>query len=342
MTSLHTEKLKVTKPFLFLPVLLAFAITVPLTYVNGLNIGVDIFFHLKIAESWASGQLGMFSNVVMNENHFPYPPLFHFMLVPGVWLGIESLWTSVFQVALLPCAVASFMFLVYKLRGVTSAFYGGLLLLGSVAFLDRVIQPQPQALDFVLLPLAFYYCLKKLDGKFCLVSVLMVWNHGLVSLAALGGALLAQIKRRRWKVLLVFLLGSSFILGVSAVYLYSGLGNYGARVDTNQEYLFWHDSYFVPEYAGLLSLGFVVGGWMIYQRIKGKPLSAVSKLALLTIASTAVMIPVWADRWLQYCSIPLALLILEGAHEANWKVQLLLKAAIILAVAIMFMEMRLV
>lgn len=281
------------------------------TAIAGLNIGVDIFFHLKIAESWATGNLGMFSSVVMNENHFPYPPLFHFLLVPGVWLGVESAWASVLQVAFLPLAVASFMFLVYKLMGARVAFFGGLLVLGSFAYFDRVVQPQPQAIDFILLPMSYLWFLTAKNRYFSVASVLMVWNHGIVSLSALGGTLLLKLKRHDWRTLTVVALGSSFILAISAWYILGGLGNYGPRVDTNQELYFWSNPLFVPLYLRFLIVGFPIAAYQLVRSFRGTPLTELSKLCLLSIGSLAVMIPMWADRWLQYSTIPLALLTLE-------------------------------
>ena len=303
--------------------------------------GVDIWFHLDIAEQYAAGNLAGGFDVGFAVDKTFYPPLFHFLLVPGYWLGASEFYALVFQVLFLPVAVGSFVFLVFRLRGVTSAFYGGLLLLGSMAFLDRVIQAQPHALDLVLLSWVFYFCLFRKGKGFVVASVLMVWNHGVVAVSALGGVLLAQLRWRRWRLFAGWLIGAFPVIAVSLLFLVSGLRSYGAAVDTDQEYLFWHSITFVPEYLGLLTAGFVVGGFVVYKFLRGQVVSAASKLAVLTVLSAAVMVPMWADRWLQYSTIPLALLILEQAHLSGPKVQLMLKAAIVVSVAYTFGELLL-
>jgi hypothetical protein len=259
----------------------------------------------------------MFLPLAMQTNHLPYPPLFHFLLVPGILLGVEISWVTWIQVLLMPIAVASFMFLTYKLYGTTLSFYGGLLILGSTAFLDRVVQPQPQALDFILLPLIFYAFLFMKRKNYSLLSVLIVWNHGIVSLSALGGSLLSCIKRHEWKILTVFLVGSSLILALSLIYLIPALTQFSSTVPNDQVYYFWHLPLFVPFYLGFLMIGFPIAFYKLYFWVKRKSISAVDKLCLLTVASMSVMIPVWADRWIQYCSIPLALLILSRVNSSG-------------------------
>jgi hypothetical protein len=324
--------------FLLIPILLAFAITLAGTLLHGFS-GVDILFHLDIAEQFSTGHFIAGFNIAYQVDHTFYPPLFHMLLAVGFWLGNSVGWAKFLQVIFLPCAVASFMFLVYKLRGFTPAFYGGLLVLGSLAYLDRVVQAQPQALDFVLLPLVFYFCLFGEGKRWVVSSVLMVWNHGLVSISAIGGSLIEQLRRGERRLFVAWAFGSGFILFASFYFLLSGLSGYGGAVDTNQEYWFWHSISFSFEYLGLLIVGFAIAVYYVYRYVKHLELSAVSKLALLTIVSTAVMIPMWADRWLQYCTIPLALLILEQAHVAGPRWQLLLKGSIIMFVAIAILEL---
>ena len=138
------------KILLVIPVALASLYTCALALTQGLSIGVDIDFHLEIASSWAHGEIGMLCPVALEMNGTPYPPLFHLILAIGVLLGFGVQWALTLQVVLLPLAVASFMYLTYRLHGSTLSFYSGVLVLGSTAYLDRVVQPQPQALDFIL------------------------------------------------------------------------------------------------------------------------------------------------------------------------------------------------
>jgi hypothetical protein len=315
---------------LLAPIALALLYTTTLALTQGINIGVDVYFHLRITESWASGHLGMFAPLVMQVNHSPYPPLFHFLLVPGIWMGLEIQWVTWVQVLFMPLAVASFMFLAYKLYGATLAFYAGFLVLGCTAYLDRVVQPQPQALDFILLPLAFYGFLFLKRKGYVVASVLMVWNHGLASLSALGGTLLGYLQRRDWKVIIAFLIGSSVILALTLVYLIPTLSHFQSATVNTQEWDFWHLPLFVPFYLGFLIIGFPIAIYRTFQwTTNRKYVSAIDKLSLLTIASTAIMIPIWADRWIQYASIPLALLLLSQVNSAGQKARMLWFMAII-------------
>ena len=145
----------------------------------------------------------------------------------------------------------------------------------------------------------------------------MVWNHGLVSATALAGTLLGYIKRRRWKIIICFFVASSVIFALSLIYLVPTLTQFQSSQQNDQEYYFWHTPLFIPFYLGILVVGFPIAIFKFVQLLKHKPLSPIDKLSIATIASTAVMIPMWADRWLQYCTIPLALLILSQASTSS-------------------------
>ena len=305
------------KIFLATPIFLSCLYTVALALTQGINIGVDVFFHLKIAEVWASGHVGMLSPFVLAINNMPYPPLFHFLLVPGILLGIEIPWVTWVQVLLMPIAVASFMFLSYKLYGTTLSFFSGFLVLGCTAYLDRVVQPQPQALDFILLPVAFFCYLFLKRRGYVFSSVLMIWNHGIVSLSALGGTLLGYVRKRDWNITFAFLLGSGLMLALTFAYLVPALNQFSSSAQNDQEYAFWHLPLFVPFYLGFLIVGFPIAFYQASNWIRKRFVSSVDKLALLTVLSTSIMIPVWPDRWIQYCTIPLSLLILSQIYRSK-------------------------
>jgi len=63
---------------LFLLLTLAYLVAlVTASTVMPIPLGTDVHFHFDIARVWASGGNGMFSEVVLAENLFPYPPIFH-------------------------------------------------------------------------------------------------------------------------------------------------------------------------------------------------------------------------------------------------------------------------
>jgi len=65
--------------WLILGLVSVLSVSVALSY--PVPIGADIRFHLEIARVWASGMNGMFSDVALNVNKMPYPPLFHWLLM---------------------------------------------------------------------------------------------------------------------------------------------------------------------------------------------------------------------------------------------------------------------
>lgn len=275
-------------------------------------IGVDVQFHLKIAEVWARGEDGMFAKIALDTNKIPYPPLLHWILVPAVLLNSEILYAAVLQIFFLPLAVASSMFLVWKHYGRQAAMLEGLLLLGSFAFVDRAMQVNPQALDLMLLPLAFYTFLKKDRDGCVIVSLLMILNHGIVGLAAIGGMLLLQLHRKDYKTLLYFSLSSLSILGSQLWYLPQALARMSSGFETLQEAQFWNNPVvFTVLYQRLITVGFLIGLILtLYHFDKHKPLDDMTKLSLATIGTLAIMLPFWADRFVQYSTIPLSLLII--------------------------------
>ncbi len=291
---------------LALPVVLAAAFSLAVSFSVSHPVGVDWHFHRAIAEQYASGSLSGAWNIFYGENCAFYPPLFHLLLVPAVWLGCVDQFGLVLQACLYPLVVLGFVVLVRKHVGVGAAFWGALVLLSSVAFRDRLLQPQPQGLDFVLWLLAVYFTLsgvKHVRGWLGAASV-AVLNHGLVSLSFFGSSVLVQAKRN-WKTLLVFSLVVLPVVAISVCTLASGLGNYGARIDTDQEAFFYSDPVgFWVGYVGLPAFGFVSA---VYLAFKHK-LDLLSKVCVVTVVLTAVMVSVWPDRWIQYCILPLAVL----------------------------------
>lgn len=288
---------------LVLAVLLSLGVSLTVTHA----VGVDIHFHMDIATEYARGNLAGAWNIFYGVNHAFYPPLFHLLLVPGVWMQQVYGYTLVLQVLFLPLALGLFMYFVGRCIGRTEAFLGGLILLGSMAFVDRVLQPQAQGIDFMLWSLAMYFYFAKPKGwGWVASSVLMAYNHGLVSIATAGSQFLLRVREHRH--LLLYVLAVLPIVAFSFYTLVSALGLYGSWIDTDQELMFRSNpANFWLRYVGVPTFGFVVAGYFIIK----KKLSAISKLAVLSLPCLAVMIPVWPDRFGQYATLPLTLLIIE-------------------------------
>jgi len=303
---------------LALPVLVALVFSVLVSLGVSHPIGVDWHFHRAIAEQYAAFDFGGAWNIFYGENHSFYPPLFHWLLVPSVWLGCVDGFGLLLQCLLYPLCVACFVWLVNRYVGFGASFWGALVLLGSVAFRDRLLQPQPQGLDFILWLFAaglFLAGHKMREGWLC-VSVLGVFNHGLVSLSFLVSMVWGQMKRKDCWIVHAFAVATFVVIVISLYTLAGGLGNYGPRIDTDQELYFYRDPVgFWVSYVGLPTLGFFVGGYSLVKR----RLDALGKLCVLTVAATSVMVLVWPDRWAQYSVMPLTILLMQFfSRQSFW------------------------
>lgn len=316
--------------FDYFPVLLAFVFGVALALFYLKPIAADIHFHWVIAEEWANFRLGMFCDVALSVNKMPYPPLLHFLLVPGFWLNCKVLWTLGLQVLFFPLAVFALM-KVMEPYGRGYALVAGLVALGSFAYVDRLIQVQPQALDLVLLPLAFYY-----RGKpklFVAVSGLLIWNHGVIAVFLLLGLWLIRLynKQVSWRNVLQIAVVSLPVMVPSFLMLSDGLNNFVGGYETIQETLFWTSPVWVVCYLRLPIVGFV---FAFLNLKKWKCLDVLERESMVSLLCMVPFVLWQADRFLQYGVVPLSFLLafrVKPVLEAkNW---------LLLAVLIFFVFM---
>ena len=176
--------------------------------------------------------------------------------------------------------------------------------MGSMAYVDATFQIRPETLDmFLWLGLTVALLLGKFKSSI-VFSVLGVYNHGLASLAMNG---LPILSTRNKKLILIITLASLPIVILSFMYLVPMLGTWMNVAVSEQARQFMNDwAWFTYSYLGSLLLGLPVAFYML---IKWKTLTSLSKLCLLTLASSLIMIPVWYDRYYHYASMPLALLL---------------------------------
>jgi len=230
----------------------------------------------------------------------PYPPLFHWLLVPGVWLGGEYAWSRFLQALILPLAFVSILYSMSRL-GRGNPAIGGLLLLGSAAYYDRLLQATPQGLDMILYPLSVLALVEKRWNYFAVLSILLVYNHGVVAVAMLGGSFVHLFMQRKYKVLLAIGLATSFILIPTGFYLASGMGRMVGS-GTGQERAFWSTPLsYTLRYLGTIAL--------VIPLMKGVNITdSLHKILLLNIGSLLVMFPFWPERFLSYIAPNLAYL----------------------------------
>lgn len=308
-----------------LPVLLAGIFTISLSVVYLQPIGQDVWFHQSIADYWRRGELGMFSPPAMTVNKMPYPPLLHWLLI-----AVPPL---ILQILFLPVAVASMM-LIYWRRDKLLALLVGATVIGSYAYVDRLIQVNPQAITMILLPLALYSVIRRQDKLLIVVSTLMIWNHGLVAIVCLGGVFLHLLIRRQWKPLLWILVFSTPILISTLYYLPAGLQHFSSKFENLQEAQFWTDPLFTPLYQRLPALGFPLAAYLVLK--KREILSDFDKINLMTLGTMALMIIPWSDRFVQFTTIPLAFLIVNWLPRTSWKKKELWQYGIVLCFLLMY------
>lgn len=285
-------------------------------------VGADIWFHLDIVKVYLAGGNGMFAANVMAINRIPYPPLFHMLLLPSVALGVGNEFARVLQTFIYPgCLLATLLLIERYGFGKTHMLVSGFALLGSFAYVDATFQIRPESLDMIFW-LIFAYALLSAKGKLTVASVVAgVYNHSFPVLAHTGGPLLWNRNRKQ---ILAITVISLPILIISAVYLASFTGKWFMTPASPQAASFLNNTFtFSLIYLGSLAIGIPVA---VYSVLKWHSLTQLSKISLLTIASSLLLIPLWYDRFYQYVSIPLAILTGEFAVavKSPWRWYVLL------------------
>ncbi|MHA1407947.1 MAG: hypothetical protein ACTSSG_11295 [Candidatus Heimdallarchaeaceae archaeon] len=274
------------------------------TLVTPHPIGADVYFHLDVARIWSRGENGMFSDLVFKVNNFPYPPLFHWLLVPSIWFNSETLWCRILQIILSSFCFIGMLLLVNKFQGSKESTLTGIFLLSNFAFIDALIQCRPQSLDMALM-VVFFFCFvayRKIGLVLSMVS--LGWNHGIASIMDYWSVLFYGFKKKGWfKIFLSTVLLLSPIIISTVVFLQSGVKRFSG-FETWQEYLiFVNPLQLIPFYSGATLLGFP---YIIYDLKNWKKISELEKVMVVSVLGLTVMIPFWSDRFLQYATMQLS------------------------------------
>ena len=287
------------------PIVLIFLLAFAVTAYAGIMfhpVGADIQFHLDIARTYLRGENGMYASFVLEINRMPYPPLAHLLLLPFLALNVSDGFIRFLQILSYPCALLLAMVLAKRYgKGTVHAVIVGLALIGSAAYLDLTFQIRPETLDaFLWLGLTFAFLSER---KWLQVAsgVLGVYSHGLASLAVNGGSILYKAKKRT---ILIIILASVPIVAVSLIYLVPMLSKWVGVPVSSQARMFLSDwPAFTFSYLGALSLALPIVVWQV---IKWKTQTLLTKLSLVTLVSSLLLIPIWYDRYYHYAAIPLA------------------------------------
>jgi len=163
--------------FVLLSIALALLMSAGYVVKNDSVGGTDFYYHLRFAEQYAQGKLALFDPGLMQNNGGPYPPLFHLLLAFFIKINALDFFAKLLQALLFPIALASTVFLAFKLKGIRAAALCAVLLLGSTAFFDRGGQVTPQAVDIVLAPIAAWAFFEGMGLLFVISIAIMAYSH---------------------------------------------------------------------------------------------------------------------------------------------------------------------
>jgi hypothetical protein len=291
-----------------------------------LPLGSDAYFHLKLSQLYGQGNFTGAFNFVQQVNQQPfYPPLYHFMILPVSMSGDPYTGLRLLEMIFLPLTFAATAWVMWKLVSPKAALITGLVMLGSWSFMDGAIQARPESLDLLLFPLIVYAAVKAKKKWFSALSIITVYNHGFAALTNVIGIALNRFKQKSWrKTLIAATIIIIPIILLSLYYMEGSMKQWATYTPTEnpQEALFWTYPPWIPFYAGITLLG------IIFCFKKGKTeLETVLKWSIL---GNLVMLPFWADRWLQYSSMPWAMLV--GTAISRWHGKKLYVALAVIAI----------
>jgi hypothetical protein len=290
-------------------VLSAVALSVGASVVTPTPLGSDVFYHLEVAYEWARGENAFLSPFVLSHAHTPYPPLFHWLLVPSVWLGIDYLFCRFLQVVFMAGTIGLTMWFAHKYTNYKTTLFTGLFLMSSIPFMDSIMQVRPQSVTMLLLPLILYYFIERKSLGFVTTFLVTVYSWSVSPLFFLYGLVVARLRDRSWLKNTLVIISLVAVLGLLILH-YSDLslmfGRWGGHWDSTQERLLWEQPltmFFT--YLGTSWVGIPILGWNLY---KWKNQPTYIKTICMVLVSSLVLFPLWTDRWFQISSILLSIL----------------------------------
>jgi hypothetical protein len=187
-------------------------------------------------------------------------------------------------------------------------------LLGGWAFMDGALQVRPESLDLLLYPLMLFALMTTKKKSFAVMAIATIYSHGPAALSNIYGLAANQLSFFKWrKTMIICVIIALPIIILSLVYLPGAFLKWGGASPTEnpQELEFWTNPAFIPIYAGACLLGVPF--------LFAKHKTAFESLLTWGFVGNLVMLPLWADRWLHYSSIPLAMLAGMGIARLSGK-----------------------
>lgn len=297
-------------------------------------IGTDVYFHYDVARHYANFELGMFSDTVLEMNQFPYPPLYHLLLVPSIWAGLENVFARLMQICLPFLIYLSTVIFIGKLTNPKTQLITALLLTSTMGFVDGTIQARPQGLSMILVPVALYFYIKRADNKFVASSAAVTYTHGIAGLANLWTLMIYGFLKKHWtKTFIKLTIVLSPILLSTILYVGGAMSKWGGMFDTYQEYLIFTEPFtMIPYYSGMTLIGWI---YLLYNLATWSKRDMLEKTLCLSLIGLTIMIPLWADRFLQYSTLTLACLSAIGLAKSSKAQKIVLPLIVLMYVLVM-------
>jgi len=166
-----------------------------------------------------------------------------------------------------------------------------------------------------------YAYIQKKHKTFVLTSVAIIYNHGLVATAFIGGLAILSILEKHKTQLLQIGISSLPILATSFLFLIPAMQTWGPLTDTPQERAFFANPYvFTLMFLNVLTIGFFLA--VYFSLFKRKQLTQLQKISILTLLSLFIMLPLWVDRWIGYVAMPLSFLLCHYITKMNMKLKM--------------------
>lgn len=322
-----------------------FILTICIVLSVPLPLGSDPYFHLEIARLYATGNFTGAFDYITQVNQIPfYPPFYHALLVPTTFLPNPLDGLRILEMFAMPLTFLFTAYLLWKHSGPKAAFIAGLILLGSWSFIDAALQARPETIDLMFYPLMLLMLLAVKKKSFAALTIATVYNHGIMAITNVWGwlpKLLSEkqdtnskwnaktllealttkaIQKRTWRnTVLIIIAIISPVLILTGLYFGGGWEMWATTSpqENPQEVLFWTNPSWIPFYSGITLIGFFFVALNINHRWRyGSFKTELEAYLTYGFIGNLIMLPMWADRWLQYSTIPLACL--AGLELARW------------------------
>jgi hypothetical protein len=281
------------------------ALTLSSPYPNGR----DIWFHILVAHAWRLGLNGMASPVVLDINFIPYPPLFHFLLVPFALDLNASIQAARFLgVFLYPLSVLSWTLLIRKYAGSELALTFSLAIIGTYFSFSQMMS-KPESLALLVLPIAVWAFLENRTWSFVAIGAALAYIYSPFSLVLIAG-LLGYSLKKSWSSIKVwataafsapmFIYQASFIKS-NFTGRWISVGDKGILPET-VEFLFNPIGFLLSAF-GISLMSFVLIPYSFY---KWKEQSRLTKAMLATFLGMLVVWPIWYQRVFSFIMLPCA------------------------------------